>query len=237
MLHKTRGIILKTVKYSESSIITKIYTEKFGLQTYIINGVRTGRSGKAALYQHGNILDLVVYYKETGNIMRVSEAKIEVLYTQIPFTIYKSALVLFCIEILNKVVKEEEPNEVLFEFIQRSFVFLDAMESNVSNFHIAFLLQLSSFLGFGPTQEAGEYFDLREGVFESTIPEHGAFMDADISGILKLFLHTGMTVAHTVKLSAAQRRTLLQQLLYYYRLHISGFGEMHSPEILSMVMR
>ena len=41
MTHKTKGIVLRTVKYGETSVIVTILTELFGLQSYLINGVRS----------------------------------------------------------------------------------------------------------------------------------------------------------------------------------------------------
>ncbi|MBS1655487.1 MAG: recombination protein O N-terminal domain-containing protein, partial [Bacteroidetes bacterium] len=63
-LHKTKGIVLRTVKYGETSVIVTIYTELFGIQSYLVNGVRVSSkkgSGKANLFQPSAILDMVVY--------------------------------------------------------------------------------------------------------------------------------------------------------------------------------
>ncbi|MFT3936946.1 MAG: recombination protein O N-terminal domain-containing protein [Chitinophagaceae bacterium] len=59
-IHHTKGIVLRTVKYGETSVIASIYTELFGLQSYLVNGVRTSSKkgpGKASLFQPGSILD------------------------------------------------------------------------------------------------------------------------------------------------------------------------------------
>ncbi|HQS52668.1 MAG TPA: recombination protein O N-terminal domain-containing protein, partial [Daejeonella sp.] len=44
MLHKTRGIVFKTTNYAESSVVVQIFTEKFGLQSYLINGIKRPKS-------------------------------------------------------------------------------------------------------------------------------------------------------------------------------------------------
>lgn len=126
MLHKTRGIVCKTLKYSDTSIITHIYTEKLGLQSYIVRGVRSAKSkGKAALYQHGNLLDLVVYHKESASLQNVSEANLAHMYTSTPFDVVKSALLIFYLEVLNKVLQEQEENEGLFDFLlNNSFIWM-----------------------------------------------------------------------------------------------------------------
>jgi DNA repair protein RecO (recombination protein O) len=73
---KTKGIVLKTVKYGETSVIVTAFTELFGTQTYLQNGVRTSNKkgqGKANLFQPGAILDLIVYHNELKNIQRIKE--------------------------------------------------------------------------------------------------------------------------------------------------------------------
>ena len=71
MLYKTRGIALNYIRYRESSIIAKIYTEAFGIQSYIVNGVRSSKSktNRIALFQPLTLLDMVVYHKSKEETM------------------------------------------------------------------------------------------------------------------------------------------------------------------------
>ena len=86
MLHRTRGIVLSYIKYKETSIIVRIFTEAFGMQSYIVNSVRSAKSrGKMALYQPLSLLDLVVYHKSGKDLQRISETKFSYAYSSIPF--------------------------------------------------------------------------------------------------------------------------------------------------------
>lgn len=238
MLHKTKGIVLKTTKYSETSIITKVYTEKFGLQTYIINGVRSAKSkGKSALYQNGNILDMVVYHKESGNIFHVSEVRMDVVYTQIPFDIVKSTSLLFCVELLLKTIKEEEANSSLFQFLNHALIFLDETKGSLANYHLVFMLQLSKYVGFFPDDTSGTFFHLQEGNFQRNPSSASASMNALLSSALRELLHTDFPAAQHLHMDYSIRKELLHKLILYYSLHIDHFGEMHSPEILEEVFR
>ena len=72
MLIKTRGIIFKAIKYSETSLIMDIYTEEKGLQKYIISGVRNKRSKvKTGLLQPAMLVDMVAYYRENKPMNRI----------------------------------------------------------------------------------------------------------------------------------------------------------------------
>lgn len=238
MLHKTKGIVLKTTKYSETSIITRVYTQKFGLQTYIVNGVRSVKAkGKSALYQHGNILDMVVYHKETGNMFHISEVRMDTVFNSIPFDTVKGALLLFCIELLLKTIREEEANENLFHFIHHAFIFLDETTANVANFHLLFLLQLSKYIGFFPDNTDGKYFNLNEGVFEDMQSPQFSYMTMGCSEILRSLMHATLQTAASVSMQQNTRKEMLHALLLYFSLHIDYFGEMHSPIILEEVFR
>src|SRR4051812_1798980 len=150
MLHKTRGIVFRFTKFRETSIIVTIFTEVFGLQSYIVNGIRSKTAkNKIALYQPLTLLDLVVYHRKNANIERIKEVHCFHPYVSVTSDVKKSSIALFLIELLNKVVKDESHAKELFDFITKSLITLDLMTDEFENFHLIFLLRLSRYLGFG----------------------------------------------------------------------------------------
>ena len=233
MLYKTRGIVLKNTKYSESSIITKVYTELFGIQTYILNGVASKKSkSKSVLFQHGNLLELVVYHRETGNIFRINEAGLSYIYQEVPFNIIKSSLLLFYVEILNKTLKEHENNAELFNFLFDNFIDLDEHGKKIGNHHIWFLLALSKFLGFYPSVSEGKYFDLREGMFVDAIPDHNNYISENLTNQFRAIINPELKNFDQIELSGVERKQLLNYLINYYKLHLPEFGEVRSIQVL-----
>src|SRR5215475_14857843 len=108
MVHKTKGIVLRTVKYGETSLIATLYTELFGIQSYMVSGVRTSAKkgpGKANLFQPAAILDLVVYHNELKQLNRIKEFKWFYLYKNIFSDVPKNAVSLFMVELLTKCLK------------------------------------------------------------------------------------------------------------------------------------
>src|SRR5688572_26013551 len=155
MLVKTRGIVLNYIKYRETSIIARVYTEALGLQTYIINSIRKkGPGSRIALFQPLTLLEMVVYKSASGGITRISEYKCAHPFQTLLYDIRKSSIALFLSEIISASVKEEEENPPLFKFLYQNIVAFDNLEKNFENFHLSFLLQLSHFLGFGPHNAA-----------------------------------------------------------------------------------
>ncbi|MFN5168036.1 MAG: DNA repair protein RecO [Cyclobacteriaceae bacterium] len=220
MILKTRGVVFRMTRFGDTSVIVNVFTEVFGLQSYLVNGVRSRSSrGKAALYQPLTLLDLVVYHKEHGGIMRIKEARCWYAYQHIGSDMRKTSIALFLDEVMNKAVKEQSHAQELADFLIDSLVMLDQTPVP-ENFHLYFLVQLSRHLGFGPhaPQEilAGRWLD------ESN--------EQALKRLLEATDHTQVMLSHS------QRKSLLDELLLFYRSHLEGFGEMKSVAVLREVM-
>ena len=147
MISKTKGLVLSYIKYGDTSIICKIFTDSFGLQSYIINGIRNSKSKNIALYQPLNILDMVVYHKKNSGVQRIKEAKLDVIYTSIHNDMKKVSVCFFLSEFLSKILNNQSDQEDKFDFIQNSLIEFDRLNSRFSNFHIQFLIKLSKYYG------------------------------------------------------------------------------------------
>ena len=183
-LHTTRGIVLRAVKYGETSLVVSIFTALFGLQSYIVNGVRSSTkkgTGKANLFQPTALLDLVVYHNEFKHLNRIKEFKWHYLYKHILSDVPKNAVALFMIELLTKCLKQPESNPELFEFCEDAFIHLD--ESNdavMANFPLFFALHVPVFFGFRISDEYSEktpVLDLQEGIYVDERPDHLHFLE------------------------------------------------------------
>ena len=238
MLVETKGIVLRTIKYGETSVITDIYTLERGLQTFIVSGVRTAKSRThASLLQLGTIVELVAYVREETKMNRVKEIHAAMVYTTIPFKILKSSVALFMVELTQKTVKESESNPSLFEFLVRSFYYLDTTTESVLNLPISFMVQLSEYLGFQPTEnEQPNFFDLKEGQFFTEEPLHQYFLSPIHSQLLIKFLETDLQNAHLIEISGADRRFLLMRMCDYYRMHATNFQSLNTIAVLQEVL-
>jgi DNA repair protein RecO (recombination protein O) len=240
MLHKTSGIILHTTKYSDTTLIAKIYTQNFGLQSYIISGVRSKKSkNKAAIFQPLALVNMVVSNTNKGRLQRISEINNEHPYSEIPYNIIKSSICIFLNEILNKALKEDHSDDDLFQYIKSSLLILDLKTENCSNFHIYFLTHLSRFLGFYPQGNYTDdtiYFDLREGFFTNQHPLHSLYLQPSYSMMLDALLKANYESLHLLNLTNLQRKEFLGYLIVYYKVHITSFGEIKSLEILEQII-
>lgn len=240
MLHKTRGIIFRATDYGESSVIVQIFTEKFGLQSYIINGAKKPKAKISRnMLQPLHLLDLVVYHKNTGSMQRISELKNSPVLLSIPYDVIKSCIAIFLNEVLYKAIKQQSPDENLFDFIFSAIEWLDHQTESVTNFHLVFLTRLTRYLGFYPDRYmAGEadYFDIKNGQFARYKPESVSYLSPPHTQNFALVLQTSFEDMQLLKLSNDERRYLVQKLLEYYAMHIEGFGNIKSADVLEEVL-
>jgi DNA repair protein RecO (recombination protein O) len=243
-LYKTGGIVLKSVKYGETSLIVTVYTELFGLQSYLINGVRVSSKkghGKASLFQPASILELVVYHNVLKNLQRIKEFKWGRLYQHLFFSVLKNAVALFMVELLQKCLKQPEPNADLFYFIEDSFIHLDqAEDAVVANFPLFFILHLASFFGFrihDGYSAANSILDLQEGLFVSAQPSHQQVLEDPFSYITSQLLKVRQPEElKQIPLQQDTRRVLLQAYQNFYALHVPDFGIMRTLPVLQMIV-
>jgi DNA repair protein RecO (recombination protein O) len=240
MLSKTRGIVLQHYKYSESSIIARIFTEEFGLQSYIVKGVRSKKSRiRLALFQPLSLLDLVVYHRESKDLHNLKETSVAFPYHHVHQDVVKRSILMFLNEVLFKSLREESPDKALFNWLFNALTWLDLTDKNVVNFHLLFMIQLSRFLGFYPKRIQfydAAVFDLQEGVLDNTLPEHPNYLTGTVVQKVEDLLDLSFEEIGELVMNSGERRQLLEGLITYYRLHMPGFGEVKSSEILKTIL-
>jgi DNA repair protein RecO (recombination protein O) len=233
MTHKTKGIVLRSVKYGETSLVVTMFTELFGVQTYMVNNVRTSKqaTSKAAYFQPVSILELEVYHNEQKSIQRIKEFKWAHLYQNILSNVIKNSIASYMVELLQKCLKQPETNADLFYFCEDALLQLDTAPKPVTaNFALYFALHLAHFLGFRINDDYTEeqtILDLAEGNFVAERPIHLNFLEGEFAQITSQLLKVMQpNELEHFKLNQDTRRKLLLHYEDYYALHIQDFGRM-----------
>jgi DNA repair protein RecO (recombination protein O) len=232
------------VKYGETSLIVSIFTELFGMRSYLVNGVRTSTkkgSGKANLFQPTAILDMIVYHNELKQLQRIKEFRWGYIYQHILSDVRMNAVALFMVELLAKCLKQPEENPPLFHFCEDAFIHLDnSSEAVMANYPLFFALHLPVFFGFrfqDNYSERNSILDLQEGIFVDAAPLHSQFLgdkQAFVTSQLLRVQHPGEL--EDIKLHHEFRRQLLHAYERYYALHIQDFGTMRTLPVLREIL-
>lgn len=240
MLESTKGIFLRHIPYSDTSVIATIYTEKFGQQSYLVNGIRSKKSGsRINLFQAMYLLDLEVYYKQGRSLQRIKDVRLAVPFMHIPFDIKRSSQALFISEVLMQCMREEEANPELFSFLFHAVCLLDLKDEGISNFLIVFLFRLTRYLGVFPQMPGPggyRFFDLVSSSFRQDEPAHHSFMNAETTQKFSELFRTDLSELEKLSFRNDHRTALMTKLLEYYKIHLDMIGEIRSFAVLKEVL-
>ncbi len=234
MLVQRQGIICRSVKYGESSLILDIFSGDVGMRSYIIGGVRTKKaSSKQSTLQVMNLIEIVAYDKGLNKegLLRIKEVRYNKIYKSIPFNIVKSSIGIFLIELSRNSIRASDDYKSLYDYMYDQLVSLDNMDEGLPHFHIRYLISFASLLGFGMNNnhsQTNRYFHLVEGEFVGALSDHRYCMDEEQSSYFNQYLNY-----EQVDVPREFRKSILSRLIDFYRYHIDQFGELKSLEVLN----
>lgn len=240
MSQHSRGIVLQQVRFGDSDLIVKIFTEEFGLMSFMVKGAFGKRSRiKPAFFQPLTLIEFICKLKHKRELQFLTEIAIETPFHSLHHDITKNSVVIFISELLSKTIVEASANKALFSFIYQAVQWFDLREQHYSNFHLYFMLELSRYLGFYPRTDtyAPQYvFDLMNGSFCLLHPSVFHAIEPSLSATFHRLCQISANNLGELQLSRDDRRQLLDHLITYYRLHLPGFHGMHSHQVLSVVL-
>lgn len=236
MIETSNAIVINTIKYGDTSLITTCYTKNFGIKAYMLKGVLKSKKGKLkpAYFQPLMQLHLTANHNNKGNLNSIRDLEVLNFYNSIYTDIKKQTIALFLAEIIYYSIREEEQNSTLYQYLEASFLWLDT-HTNISNFHLLFLLNLTKYLGFYPKINSinNLYFDLLEGEFINSSKLNTVSGDNLVQ--FKKLLGINFDALHTINLSASNRQAILSILVQYFELHLEGFKKPKSIKVLKSV--
>lgn len=237
MIVKTPAIVIHSLRYGESDLIVSLLTKTSGLKSYLLKGILKSKRGKirSSLFQPLTLLEIEANHRDKGNLERIREARILTPYSSLHTDLIKNSLVFFLSEILKNTIQEEEVNDQLFNYLETTFLWLDAND-NISNFHISFLIKLTQYLGFYPDISNIHLgvFNMQEGCFQNDTSNIYCMEGSGIS-LFKEFLGTTFEESMDIKMSRIARNEILGMLLVYFELHLHGFKKPKSLSVLNEI--
>ncbi len=232
MLKTVEGIITRTVKYGESSMILDILSGEDGIKSYIVGGIRSkGKKNRSALVSVLNLVKIEAYVKSDDKLSRIKEISFSHVYRSIPFDVVKSSIAMLLVEICRKAAKRSDDSRNVYNYIVKGLIHLDNTDEGLAHFHIKFLIGLAKHLGFEMTNNYSEQhhlFDLKEGSFSTTKGEHRLSLDAEHSR----YIHQYLSMGSLDGITRSGRKVILTTLIDYYRYHIDEFGELKSLDVI-----
>ncbi len=240
MLVKTEAILLHHVRYSDNSLIAQFYSREYGRLSVMVKGISSKkRSSKFSYFQPLNIFNLELYRYEKREISNLKELSLSFIPKNISGDIHRSSIALFISELLYSVIREEDVNRRLYDFIELSVMTLDEMTSGISNFHLWFLVAFTAYTGIGPspTSLSECYFDIVSGQFTQSVPPTADYLEPHDAAILNQLLQMPAIRLGEMRLTGEERADLLERILKYYTFHLPGIRQMRSLQVLKEIFR
>ena len=236
--YTARGVVLGTIKYGDKGVVVQMLTSSHGRQSYMVQGLGSRRGhSKLALFQPLFALEFEGLESPRMQMHRLGEVHNGIVLQSTPFDIKKSTIALFMAEVLHRLVKESEANELLFDFVWGSIEALDAATEGVANFHLWFLSHLCRLLGFSPGNEymPDAWFNIAEGLYTLQEPPREYRISQENALILRDMLECDVRYLSEVGLNRHQRVDFLDALLAYYAYHLDTIHSVQSIRILQEV--
>ena len=169
------------------------------------------------------------------DLQRIRDATRQFPLYEINSHMTKISLTFFLSELLTRLLHESDHNEMLFDYLKNSVETLEATVKGIANFHLAFMLGLTRYMGVRPNMEGASrngYFDLMNGEFTRHVPLHTHYLNREQSAYLLLLQQMNYGNMHLFRLSRTQRNMIVDYLLDYYRLHTYEFPPLKSLDVL-----
>lgn len=235
-MNRTRGIVLRSLRYSDTQAIVSIFTETSGTVDFIVRRSTKGRTAvRASILAPLTLVEAVWEPRLNVTLQKPRELNLCHPWRSLPFQPSKAAIAMFLCELLSHALRSEQANPPLFDFVFNSLEWLDESEEHFANFHIVFLMKLTRFLGFMPNIDywhEGALFDLESATFVDTVPSHPYYLETNESALVPKFLRMNIRSMQSVGLNGAMRRRALEIVVLFYRLHIPELPELKSLAVL-----
>jgi len=238
-MEKSNGIVVRAVKYGESSLILEILTEYNGLSSFIVSGVRKAKKNTSSLYHPMQQLDIVHYPAKGESLARIKEVKLSVHYHNLLSDVPSTALANFLIECVQKVAKEKDIKSRFYSFLKDSLDYIDANPRGIQNFHLYFITTLTELCGYEIENNYSDslpYFDIRSGRFGSHEVVFDGYQPTPVGGhLLSTIINEEWDTLQSLTVGKEQRYEYIEMMLLYFQYHVPGFTRPKSIDVFKVV--
>ena len=204
-------IVLHTTKFGENSIVVHTLSREYGRRSFLVRGV-----GKKtmSLFLPLNIIEAEVQESSKSTLYTAKGLVSACSLMGIRNSILKNSMTMFISEVLYRAVKDGTSEPGLYDWCKKNIMLLDAVQSDFSNFHIRFLLELAVALGFRP-----QVSDLMPFV-------------GDHYPIVESFMQMPFAESMLITLSGAVRNEIAEKILRYIEFHTESALNINSLKVL-----
>ena len=235
----SKAIVLSSIPYSESSIICKLYTEEFGLKSYIVRSAKKKNSPTpTSHFQPLNIIEFEAYNSVKSKLETIKTSSLILENLNLNFSIVKNAITFFVAEIIHLSLKEANPNKELFDYLFNQIHLLkNSKDEDLAEFHLHFMIEFADHLGLAPMDNYSEYevfFDPIAGKFTNKADAQN--FNKQTSFTLHKFISQKEITNEKICKNKVERNIILEALIIFYSIHITNHSQIKSHKILTTIL-
>lgn len=148
MLVKTEAIVLKSMKYRDTSKIVTFFSKEYGKIRGIAKGARTAKNKFGSALEPLSHSMLVFYKKEHQDLHLISQCDSYRVFKNLTSDLDRMAVALSILELTDQLTHHEERSPVLYPLIFETLKTLDASVKNYSSYLLAFEIRLAGLFGY-----------------------------------------------------------------------------------------
>ncbi|PWN06889.1 DNA repair protein RecO [Rhodohalobacter mucosus] len=249
MITKTEAIVLRSVDFQESSLIVTLFTRKHGKVAVIAKGARRPKSKLAAFFVPGQILEAVIFMKETREVQTLSDVSYLLKLDNLRTDLEKMALSVTALELTSQIIHSHEPNEDLFQLLVKMLSWINDRE-HVSRIMFPYLqIRLADAAGVGlqpdttisndsGTESGSGYMNIESGTISEIAEGSESIRLTPLQfAFVRESLHSMNSGIFTLKLSQSELSELIEYLDRYFRYHFEGTRPRKSDAIFEQILK
>ncbi|MAJ45078.1 MAG: DNA repair protein RecO [Candidatus Marinimicrobia bacterium] len=247
MVQESSGIILKSIPFSESSIISRVFTPDFGKISLIARGAKKSKSGSSAMLEPMNIVEFQMNFNESKDLQVMRDISIQHNLSTIRTNIKKMATGLVIVEILDKTSHQLDPSPILYRLVKSSISQLNSLDVSEKTLYIFFLIQFSKYSGFNPISEnchnckrllSSAFYNMKNGLLacKNCRSIDSIFLDCDVFLLIKEVSKTNIKNLNDILIMQNMLQIIEKYLLRFMEFHLHGMHNIKSLSFLNSVL-
>lgn len=231
-----QGIILKTVNYTETQKIIRVYSREKGYLSLISpSNVFKRKNQPVHLLQ---TTEIEYFENDKGDLHKLVTASPVSNLPDLYFDIFKMNIILLWGEVLDLMLRNEGKNEELFNFIVQSSEYLNSTKGDVGNFNLFFLYRLTGLIGFHintSSWQEGYVFHINDGLFCPSDNNTPYVSGPNTARIIHRLCTCQLFEIKDIPLNQHSRNILLDIILLFYSIHLNINFNIKSIQVIREV--
>ncbi len=236
-MNRTLHILpLRLTPHSDKTSLLSAFSRELGTISFAVPaGSGRGATRRRALLSILTPLEVEASIRPGREVHTFKEPRALMPLHLVQIDPVRAALAMFLAEALLPILRQNEGDPLVFDYIVDAMRRLNDEATPPANFHIAFLVGLASLLGIAPDAgnfRHGRVFDMIDACFRSSAPLHGRALSPQESLAAERLMRMTWHNMGRYRYSASQRAAALGRVLEYFTLHHANLSSLKSPAVL-----